>query len=326
MSVYNEPIDWISKAIDSILCQTFSNFEFIIVSDNPSGIEQNNLLKKYAQKDKRIKLIYNEVNKGLAYSLNKAIDEANGEFIARMDADDISYPNRFRVQYDFLKNHPEILVCGTWAKRFGETPLFSIKSYKTPVTVGQVAIYSLFASPLVHPSVMGRCGIFKEYKYNSQLVKAQDYDLWGRLLMKDYLICNIPKYLLKYRITTKSKQSQVLSLQEKVAISVRHALLLKLSPDISEQELFLHELICTNATITNKVLTEEWLLKLKRILKGKYSIDSIYIDNFFDDIWFKICLYNSFSLHDYYRSVLHSKISIVNVFRLLKFYLLKSFK
>lgn len=326
MSVYNEPIDWISQAIDSILCQTFSDFEFIIVSDNPSGIEQNNLLKKYAQKDKRIKLIYNEVNKGLAYSLNKAIDEANGEFIARMDADDISHPNRFRIQYDFLKHHSEISVCGTWAKRFGNMPFYSYKSYKAPVTAEQVIICSLFASPMVHPSVMGRSHVFKEYQYNSQLLKAQDYDLWRRLLMNGCMICNLPKYLLKYRITAKSKQSKVLSFQKEVATSVRSSLLLKLLPDISEEELFIHGLICENKPISNMASVEQWLLKMKRMLVKKYPLESSYINKILNDIWFRINIYNNLSFKKYYKSELYFQITIVNALRFLKVLFFNRFK
>ena len=97
MSVYNEPVDWIRQSIDSILNQTFRYFEFIIINDNPEGISQKKMLKDFAAKDNRIKIIENEENKGLTKSLNIGISKATGKYIARMDADDISMPDRKSV-------------------------------------------------------------------------------------------------------------------------------------------------------------------------------------------------------------------------------------
>lgn len=323
MSVYNEPIEWISQSIDSILHQTFKDFEFIIVLDNPHGIEQKNILLAYKNKDERIKLIFNEKNLGLAHSLNIAIENSNGQFIARMDADDISHPDRLRVQYEFLLKHPEISICGTWAKCFGEIPFFSYKSYKTPVTVEQVIINSYFSSPLVHPSIMGRCKIFKENKYNIDLRKAQDYDLWCRLLIKSYRICNIPRYLFKYRITLKSRTLNVISSQQLVANIVRNTLLKKLSMDINEEDLNIHNMICTNKSITDKKIVEVWLQKIHKILINSYPNESLFINKLVNDIWLGFCLLNNISIKDYYSSSLFYRISIINVLRILKYKVLK---
>lgn len=318
MSVYNEPLEWISQSINSVLCQTFKDFEFIIVSDNPDGIEQNKMLQEYEKKDKRIKLLFNERNLGLANSLNLAIDSAKGELIARMDADDISHPDRFKIQYEYLKNHPEISLCGTWAKRFGDVPIFSYKCYKTPVTSEQVFINSYFSSPIIHPSIMGWSNIFKENKYNPVLRKAQDYELWERLLMKGYRICNIPQYLLKYRITLKSKNVKVISSQNDVADTVRNILLKQLIIDINENDLFIHNLICSNKKFNDKILVEKWLLKLRKAMINNHSSESLFINTLIDDLWFKFCLFNRLPLKDYYTSTLYSGISIVNMLRIFK--------
>ena len=108
MSVYSERVDWIRKSIDSILNQTYSDFEFIIVNDKPDKEENAQLLEEYAARDSRIKVLTNEENIGLTKSLNKAFALAEGEFIARMDADDMALPERFKIQLEFMNAHPEI--------------------------------------------------------------------------------------------------------------------------------------------------------------------------------------------------------------------------
>lgn len=120
MSVYKEPVEWLHESIDSILNQTFTDFEFIIICDNPSYDEGIALLYAYKEKDHRIVLIENEKNLGLTKSLNKGITVAKGDFIARMDADDISLPERFEKQMSLLEKHPEIGVCGSIIDYMGD--------------------------------------------------------------------------------------------------------------------------------------------------------------------------------------------------------------
>ena len=106
MSVYNEPLDWVQESIDSILQQTFGNFEFIIINDNPNNKELFDFLITNKIKDNRIIIINNDENIGLTKSLNKGLERAKGEYIARMDADDISLPERLEKQINFLNtNH-----------------------------------------------------------------------------------------------------------------------------------------------------------------------------------------------------------------------------
>lgn len=94
---YNEKQDWLTESINSILNQTYLNLEFIIVLDNPENIELKNILNEYKLKDSRVKLLINEVNKGLVFSLNRALKECSGDYIARMDADDISHLDRIKI-------------------------------------------------------------------------------------------------------------------------------------------------------------------------------------------------------------------------------------
>lgn len=116
MSTYNTPNEWLSESIESILNQTFGDFEFLIVDDcSKTNIEE--IQKKY--NDPRIKWIKNEVNMGLTKSLNKLLRMAKGKYIARMDSDDISLAERFQVQVQFMDKHPNVIVSGTYRRAFG---------------------------------------------------------------------------------------------------------------------------------------------------------------------------------------------------------------
>ena len=115
MSVYNEPKEYLIRSIESILNQTFKDFEFIVILDNPKNEIARNIAKEYSLKDERIVFIKNEENIGLTKSLNKGISISKGKFIARMDADDISHPKRFEEQISFLNKNNEYGLCGTKA-------------------------------------------------------------------------------------------------------------------------------------------------------------------------------------------------------------------
>lgn len=196
MPVYNGE-KYLSEAIDSILNQTFSDFEFIIINDCSTDNTEN-IIKSYD--DKRIRYIKNEKNLGVAETLNKGLDMAQGEFIARMDADDISLPNRFEKQLMFMNKHKNIGVCGTWIEFFGEREGI----FKNTINSEQAKVDLLFNSCLAHPSVMIRKNILTQYDlyYNPTYEQMEDYELWCRIShIAD--ISNIPYVLLKYRCHSK---------------------------------------------------------------------------------------------------------------------------
>ena len=199
MSVYKEPIEWMQQAIDSILGQTFKDFEFIIVNDNPSRVENTQILTRYINLDNRVRIIVNELNLGLTKSLNKGIVEAKGEYIARMDADDISLPQRLEKQVKFLDNNKEIFACGASAYKIDENEK-EIGAYL--VECNSIYNRSLlpFKSPLIHPVVMFR-KLFKgnPVLYDEFFKYSQDYALWATHALDN--IVNINEFLLKYRVT-----------------------------------------------------------------------------------------------------------------------------
>lgn len=194
MPVYNGE-KYLREAIDSILNQTYEGFEFIIINDCSTDLTEE-IIKSY--NDSRIIYIKNEKNLGVALSLNKGLDLAQGEYIARMDADDISLPERFAEQVSFLREHPSVAVCGT------VTALFGAKNASSTYTVfgkENIKIELLFSSCLAHPAVMMRRDVIKKehYRYDNFYDKIEDYELWTRINEK-YDMDNIDKVLFKYRI------------------------------------------------------------------------------------------------------------------------------
>lgn len=198
MSVFSEPIEWISQSINSILNQTFGDFEFIIVNDNPLRKENIQLLDAYSAKDKRVKIVHNEKNLGLPCSLNRALSFVHGKYVARMDADDISLPNRFNLQYEFLEKNVDYGICGTYARFIDEHTKIG-RRIRLGRTNEELKAKLLFYSPFMHPSIMARSNLICRLRYDENYRVAQDVELWLRM-SKETKFYNIPKILLYYRV------------------------------------------------------------------------------------------------------------------------------
>lgn len=212
MSVYNEPPDWLSGSIESILNQTFTEFEFIIINDNPAGEGLDAMLKSYMNKDERIKIITNLKNLGLTKSLNLGIREAKGKYIARMDADDISLPERLKSQYQFLEKHGDIFLVGTSVQildQNGQTEGKVIKTQEHNRLVNSILQEKL---PFYHPTIMFRN---KNVLYREKFQTTQDYDFYLNILSKGERFGNLKEVLYYYRVSNKSistnkKRKQIL--------------------------------------------------------------------------------------------------------------------
>lgn len=200
MSVYSEPIDWVDQAIQSIIDQTFVNFEFIIVNDNPSS----NLLKTYlnelSHKDERIIIITNHKNIGLTKSLNKGLNNCHGKYIARMDADDWAYPNRLIRQVEFMDLNADIVACSGLAYSWDGKE--KLKPIVRPISPNDVVSYTFTSSPFIHPLLFCRRDVLdsNNITYDEDFPRSQDYKLAVDLLGIGK-IANLPEYLLKYRIS-----------------------------------------------------------------------------------------------------------------------------
>jgi hypothetical protein len=203
MPTYNTPLKYLQESVGSVLQQTFSDFEFIIVDDGSTEIEGVEWLQTLD--DPRIKLIHNDHD--FINSLNTCISEAKGKYIARMDADDIMLPSRLYKQYDFMEKHTDIDVCGTWSESFG----FLHDIHTVPTEHKEIVAFLLLHNSITNSSTILRkasvCGN-KVDLYKKGYDYAEDYKLWIDLAMCALKFANIPEVLLKYR--TWEKQVTVL--------------------------------------------------------------------------------------------------------------------
>lgn len=208
LPVYNaEP--YLKEAIDSILNQTYTNFEFIIVNDGSKDESEKTIL---SYSDPRIKYHYQE-NKGLGTTLNVALGLCTGKYIARQDQDDISYPDRFRKQVEFLESNPKVLLVGTRARIFEDQSL-NYRYHNHATRPCDLKFDLLFDNPFVHSSVMFRKSATDEiggYKPDRNLY--EDFNLWSRFSEKGDL-ANLPEVLLDYRHHDKGLSTDTTNFKE----------------------------------------------------------------------------------------------------------------
>jgi glycosyltransferase involved in cell wall biosynthesis len=196
MPIYNST-EYLHEAIQSILRQTFTNFEFIIIND---GSTDNSAEVICSYDDDRIVFLNYKDNKGYTERLNQGITISNGKYIARMDADDISDPKRFQIQFDYLEKHVNVGMCGTFIQTIGNTDLY--ENWVKETDADRLKINLLFSAGFCHPTVMIRKETLTQNSlfYDKSFEPAEDYWLWTRL-SKVTSVVNLDIPLLQYRIS-----------------------------------------------------------------------------------------------------------------------------
>ena len=278
---------YLAEAIRSVLSQTYSNFEFIIINDGSTDSTES-IIKSFA--DERIKYVANENNIGLIATLNKGIALAKGELLMRMDADDICLPGRMASQLTFLKNNPEVGICGCNYIEFGKG---SERHVKLSADHNEIYAKMLFNSSLVHPSLMIRMNLLKNLSvvFDSGFPHAEDYELWSRLIF-NCKFSNVDEYLFKYRLHEGQITQKFKTLQTESADKVRRNILKQSGFVFSEEELRLHCLLGSSQLIrstTELSILESWL---RSLIKQNESLKVIAPDVFTRVIgkqWYDAC-------------------------------------
>ena len=224
LPVYNGE-KFIREAVDSILEQTFTNFELIII-DDCSTDNTVSIIKEY--NDARIVLKIKEINSGYTDSLNWGIENCSGKFIARMDADDVCFPTRFDEQIKIMTKNPGIIVCGSWATIYGTNNYI-----KHPEKHNDIFISSLEHCPIVHPSVMINKFLLGSERYNKDFEPAEDYEFWTRLLHKGTFY-NIQKSLLFYREHNHNISRTKKNIQKEKTIYLKFLFYASINPSIEK--------------------------------------------------------------------------------------------
>jgi glycosyltransferase involved in cell wall biosynthesis len=261
MSVYNGGL-YLQEAIDSILSQRYNNFEFIIIDDGSSDHTESIILTNY---DNRIRYFRNEVNKGLIYSLNFAIEQARGEFIARMDADDIATIDRIEQQIDFLISNPDHGICGTNYIQIDRNGKL-ISKVSLPLTNIDAQTFLFFGNCFCHSSMIIRASLIRLFQYRAEFLVCEDYDLWSRMAKKTK-VANLPHFSILYRIHEQNISIQKKQTMHNGIVKINARFLNECGMNYTQEELTLHANFLQYNYLfykeqTDIIALQLWLLKL----------------------------------------------------------------
>ncbi|MHB8121805.1 MAG: glycosyltransferase family 2 protein [Desulfuromonadaceae bacterium] len=287
MPVYNGEL-YLEGAIRSILMQTFTDFEFLIIDD---GSVDESVAVIQGFRDSRIRLVSNGTNLGVVASLNKGLELAQTEFIARMDADDISRPERLARQVSFMDDNPLVGVCGSWVKYLSKAD----KSiWKLPKGSENIRCWQFHTVGVAHPSVMLRRQFFTEYGllYDHHYRHIEDFELWGRAI-RYMSFDNIQKVLLDYRISPEQicATHGAEQLAAVAPLRLQRVRELEIEPTLEEQ--LLHEMIMNIAIPAESVYLDRAELWLMQLDSANRAVGTYPADCFTQrllDIWFSNCM------------------------------------
>lgn len=279
MPVFNGA-EFLTSSIESILNQTFLDFEFLIINDGSTDATKDIIL---SYSDNRIRYVENTENLGLINTLNNGIKISKGTFIVRMDADDISLPLRIEKQVLFMKQNPEIDILGTW---------FSLMDTDTniyhPISNEECQVKLLQNTVIGHPTVLikRKSIIKKSLEYHSDSIYAEDYRLWTEASLKKLSIANFPEVLLSYRKHNKQISFEFKNDQLRSVDQIRLWYGKNYFGNIVEKEADLYLKFLNKDIVSIKLYYEIKNLSttLKEISKIKYPKNQTYLDSFFNDL------------------------------------------
>ncbi len=306
MCIHSEEEEWLIESIESVLSQSYSNFEFIIVNDNPSREINKKLLEYYSLKDLRISVINNEINLGLTKSLNIGLRRTKGKYVARMDADDISFLDRFSEQFEFMESNENVVLCGTQVRYIGSESKKKLSWIKKKnIDLKQNLIWG---SVFVHPTVFIRSSVLKSNNifYDENYLQAQDYSLWVDLInLGDFY--NIQKILLDYRKSDRQissiKKSNQLDYSRKIRLKLINNKMIQIGSDfsISDKEFFFEDIKKLYNELHKKNIIDEQIINIFQVM-----FISLKYKSFFQLVWI------------FYISIRYNVINLKKGFRLIK--------
>lgn len=292
LPVYNgEP--FITEAVKSILGQTFADFELVII-DDASTDSTPSTLSVLAGEDERIVLLRNERNLGICETLNRGISVARGEFIARMDADDVSLPQRLEKQLRFMREHPDVGICGTWV-RYIDADGNALSVSRVPTGDRELKSALLFSVGIFHSSAVFRRSSFPsgQLRYDDEYRHAEDYELWSRAAGFTKL-SNLAEVLVAYRIHQRQSRSSVPGPQHDAALRVQLRQLAALGVDPDPGQISTHDTWNSRRFPLRRQFldgAESWLL----LLQQANQISGVYPEPEFTRVlssrWYIACRY-----------------------------------
>ena len=287
---------YLRASVDSILRQSFADFEFLIV-DDCSTDDSPAIVQSYA--DPRIRLVRAHERLRICHALNLGLEQAAGQFIARMDADDISHPRRLEKQVAYMTLHSDVALCGTWVRRFGTADPAYVDT--RPADFESIRAYALFNNPMFHSTVMLRHETLEKHqlRYAEEFRNAEDYDLWTRLFGFGRA-ANLPAALLDYRVHPGSVTVGASAAMDEAACRVVQRLLSPLRGELAPEMVLFHRHMGTQRlypapTMDSFLRAERWLERLLRLNAEKHVYSDAAFRAVLGDIWFQLC-YHSLNL------------------------------
>lgn len=287
MPVYNGA-QFLRETIDSVLGQSYRDYEFIIVNDGSTDATQQ-LIDSYD--DPRIVPVFLQPNQGVSNARNRGIDLAKGRFIAFCDADDIYEPHRLQVQLDFLHAHSEVDICSSYFIVLENDQEILVRH---PLTDREIKTHFFTENCLGQPGIMGKAALFRRHRYDPGLQASEDYDLWTRMATAGAVFANVPAPLVKYRLhpaqASKTK-SKLLDATSKIACVnytlayLEHALISRYTHaseiSVPEFHVFVSELanVCENKSRNINTFRQLIALQYKKIdrlgIKSFFALQSL---------------------------------------------------
>lgn len=321
MSVYNNE-QYLREAVDSILKQTFKDFNFLII-DDCSTDRSLEILKSYS--DPRIKIIENKRNIGIAKSINKGLKQSQGKYLAHMNADDISLPERLKKQVAFMENNPEIDVCGTWLQNFGKNnqTVCTMPTKHDSVFAGMLFENTIHNSTvIIRRDSIFRLGQFRDEKY----FFSEDYEYWVRLGMLGIKLANIGEVLLKYRIHETQAGNVHSNTIKTESDKINLMQLNKLGLKITEKEFAIYKMFSSWKPYNKEYIAQAsiWIEKLIVANKNKKIYNEKTLPKIIAERWFQICnnsTFNGIWVWNVFRKNPVSKLSSLTLKKKIKFFI-----
>lgn len=287
MPVFNSEL-FVAEAVESILNQTFKDFEFLIL-DDASTDKSFEIIKEFEKRDSRIKVFQNENNLGVVESRNKLINISKGKYIAWLDSDDIAFENRFEKQINFLEAHPEIGMAGAYPVIIDENGKKTGKWWFETDTQ-KLKIELFFHSPFLSSSVMIRKSCLPQNFYDSKFTVAEDFDLYSKI-SENSDIANIPEFLVKYRINSKGLSKSNTEKMEQLSVQVIKEHAERLGIKLEENTIKnLRKSKTSLKTASEEVAEiEKSLILFKKLLTKNGRFEETAIDEVIQKYWFETC-------------------------------------
>ena len=259
MSVYNGE-EYLKEAIESVINQTYKNWELIIINDCSTD-STGEILAKFALADERIKVQTNDVNLKLPTSLNKAISLSSGKYIARMDADDICLPDRFEKQFKFMEENEDIALssCRFMTVKNG---VYMSGGAGGRCDDGAIRAMLFVTNPILHPGVIAKAEVMKKFNYDTMLTCTEDLELWTRMAMENQKMAILQECLLIYRLHNKQITSTTLERQHTEVLKIQNKYYASLLQEMDDemQKFYISGIYFTEQTDIYKFLEyAKWL-------------------------------------------------------------------